>query len=166
MESALQRNGNKRSKLHAPLAAANDGALPTDVLRDVLLCLPADEPCRLRLVCRSRRSLTTDPIFAKAHSFRHPLVVGLRYRQPGDHRDLEVLFLDPFSGGIIKRIYMVGPGECYDLSVHHWRVCITITYRLDKAYVLNTAAGSFTMLPTSCEVTEHENINSTITPQA
>ncbi|KAF8654796.1 hypothetical protein HU200_061464 [Digitaria exilis] len=72
-ESALHRNANKRSKLKAPLAAAaaNDGALPTDVLRDVLLCLPADELCRLRLVCRSWRSLTSDPIFAKAHSSRH-----------------------------------------------------------------------------------------------
>nr|CAB3452259.1 unnamed protein product [Digitaria exilis] len=151
---ALQRNGNKRSKLHAPFAAANDSILPTDVLRDVLLRLPADELCRLRLVCRSWRSLTSDPFFAKAHLSRHPLI-------PDDHRDLEVQFLDPSSGGIVKRILMVGPEECYELSAHHWRVCISNRYP-DKAYMLYPAAGSFTMLPTSCEVTEHEN-NRTIT---
>ncbi|KAL6638459.1 hypothetical protein ACP70R_023954 [Stipagrostis hirtigluma subsp. patula] len=38
------------------LAAANYGVLPLDILYDVLLRLPADELCRLRIVCRSWRS--------------------------------------------------------------------------------------------------------------
>ncbi|CAN6339100.1 unnamed protein product [Urochloa humidicola] len=51
----------------SPLAGANYGVLPVDVLYDILLCLPAKELCRLRLVCQSWRSLTSDPLFAKAH---------------------------------------------------------------------------------------------------
>ncbi|CAN6330006.1 unnamed protein product [Urochloa humidicola] len=44
-----------------PLGEANYGVLPADVLYDILLLLPANELCRLRLVCRrSWRSLTSD----------------------------------------------------------------------------------------------------------
>ncbi|KAL6622685.1 hypothetical protein ACP70R_032564 [Stipagrostis hirtigluma subsp. patula] len=49
-----------------PLAVASHGVLPADVLFDVLLRLPADELCRLRLVCRSWHSLTSDRPFTKA----------------------------------------------------------------------------------------------------
>ncbi|KAF8737277.1 hypothetical protein HU200_014174 [Digitaria exilis] len=153
-ESALHRNANKRSKLNAPLAAAaaNDGALPTDVLRDVLLCLPADELCRLRLVCRSWRSLTSDPIFAKAHSSRHnPLVVGLRSNdgRPGHH---EVQFLDPSSGRIVKTIPLLRLCEGdqdHHLSTHHCLVYHSEGCRTGITCVINPATGSFT--------TDHEN---------
>ncbi|OEL18377.1 hypothetical protein BAE44_0020605 [Dichanthelium oligosanthes] len=40
-----------------PLAIANDGVLPTDVLSEILLRLPAKELCRLRLVCRKSGDL-------------------------------------------------------------------------------------------------------------
>ncbi|KAF8731986.1 hypothetical protein HU200_015936 [Digitaria exilis] len=154
MESTFHRNA-----LSAPLAvAANDGALPTDVLRDVLLRLPADELCRLRLVCRSWRSLTSDPILAKAHSSRHVLVVGLR---PGCH-GMEVQFLDPFSGRTVKRIRLGQTWNGHDLSAHHCQVYISERYLADKTYVLNPTTGSFTMLPNPGMVTENENIRGVI----
>ncbi|KAL6643959.1 hypothetical protein ACP70R_018725 [Stipagrostis hirtigluma subsp. patula] len=69
MAPPLQRRHDEPD--HAPLAAAaDDGVLPTDVLREVLLRLPAKALCRLRLVCRSWRSLTSDPLFAAAHYVR------------------------------------------------------------------------------------------------
>jgi len=61
MPSTLGRR-KKPAELPAPvsiaLASQNDGLLPTNVLYEVLLRLPAKELCRLRLVCRSWRSLT------------------------------------------------------------------------------------------------------------
>ncbi|KAL6638943.1 hypothetical protein ACP70R_022673 [Stipagrostis hirtigluma subsp. patula] len=68
---------NKRSKPTSSLALSNDGVLPTELLSEVLLRLPANALCRLRVVCRAWRSLTYDPFFIKAHSSRHPLIVGL-----------------------------------------------------------------------------------------
>ncbi|KAL6856209.1 hypothetical protein ACP4OV_019011 [Aristida adscensionis] len=62
-----------------PAAFANDGVLPTDVLSDVLLRVPAKALCRLRLVCRAWRSLTSGPRFAREHARRHPQFAGLRY---------------------------------------------------------------------------------------
>nr|CAB3455994.1 unnamed protein product [Digitaria exilis] len=167
MEPAFHREyANKQSKPHAPLAAAaNDGALPTDVLHDVLLRLPADELCRLRLVCRSWRSLTSHPTFAKAHSSRHPLVIGLRSvagRHGHRDDDLEVQLLDPFSGGIVKRIPL---GSHRDLmSAHHCRLFISVRYLPESACVVNPAApGCITKLPTTTSmVTEHESKTSTI----
>ncbi|CAL4988758.1 unnamed protein product [Urochloa decumbens] len=76
MGSVLSWKWNKPAELPAPSSLANDGTLlPTDLLYEILLHLPASELCRLRLVCRSWRSLTSDPGFAKAHASRHPLVV-------------------------------------------------------------------------------------------
>ncbi|PAN06429.1 hypothetical protein PAHAL_1G263200 [Panicum hallii] len=81
MESAaVGRNDDegRRDKVSAPLAVAADkGLLPTDVLREILLRLPADALCRLRLVCRPWRSLTSDPGFANAHATPHLLITGL-----------------------------------------------------------------------------------------
>nr|CAB3477503.1 unnamed protein product [Digitaria exilis] len=53
------------------------------MLREILLRLPADALCRLRLVCRPWRSLTSDPSFARAHAARHPLIA-----ERGPHRRL------------------------------------------------------------------------------
>jgi hypothetical protein len=53
-----------------PLADAviDYGPLPMDMLYDILLCLPSDEVCRKRLVCRTWRSLMSDTHFARAHA--------------------------------------------------------------------------------------------------
>ncbi|KAF8654856.1 hypothetical protein HU200_061435 [Digitaria exilis] len=67
---ALASSPHGRKKPPNPAAPlANHGLLPADLMFDVLLCLPAKELCRF-----------PRPVFAKAHSSRHPLVLGLRNR--------------------------------------------------------------------------------------
>ncbi|KAF8731991.1 hypothetical protein HU200_015941 [Digitaria exilis] len=96
--SLVRHDDDEHGKPHGPpLAVANDGVLPTDVLRDVLLRLPANVLCRFRLVCRSWRQLTFDPTFAEAHSRRYPLVVTLRVPSRHGRRCFEVQFMDPLS---------------------------------------------------------------------
>ncbi|CAL4897539.1 unnamed protein product [Urochloa decumbens] len=120
-----------------PLAvvAANYGALPTDVLYDVLLRLPAKELCRLRLVCQSWRSLTSDPLFARAHSSRHPpYAVFLR------HWSREVHVID-LHGSVIKRIPIrIGQRNWEALSTHGDLACISHGWGL--AYIHNLATGA------------------------
>ncbi|CAL4904865.1 unnamed protein product [Urochloa decumbens] len=120
-----------------PLAdvAANYGALPTDVLYDVLLRLPAKELCRLRLVCRSWRSLTSDLLFARAHSSRHPPhAVFLR------HWSREVHVID-LHGSVIKRIPIrIGQRNWEALSTHGDLACISHGWGL--AYIHNLATGA------------------------
>ncbi|OEL23114.1 hypothetical protein BAE44_0015866, partial [Dichanthelium oligosanthes] len=57
----------------------NSGVLPTDVLYDILLRLPAKELCRLRLICRAWRALISDPGYARAHQSRDPLFARLLF---------------------------------------------------------------------------------------
>ncbi|CAL4890758.1 unnamed protein product [Urochloa decumbens] len=104
------------------VAAANYGALPTDVLYDMLLRLPAKELCRLRVVCRSWRSLTSDPLFARAHSRCHsPHAVVLGFRR------------------VVKRIPM-GHRRGEVLSTHGDLLCVSHGWAL--AYVLNLTTGA------------------------
>ncbi|KAL6599919.1 hypothetical protein ACP70R_045570 [Stipagrostis hirtigluma subsp. patula] len=113
------------------LAAANYGVLPLDVLSDVLLRLPADELCRLRLVCRSWRSLTSDPLFAKAHSSRHPHVVALHC----DSGDVHVVDL---SGNVLKRIHLEHPGD--DLTTQ-LDLLYVVSFRSGQDHALNVVTG-------------------------
>ncbi|KAL6623647.1 hypothetical protein ACP70R_033526 [Stipagrostis hirtigluma subsp. patula] len=113
------------------LAAANYGVLPLDVLSDVLLRLPADELCRLRLVCRSWRSLTADPIFAKAHSSCHSNVAAI-HCQSG-----EVHIID-LSGNILKRIHMEHHGHNLTAQLDLLYVSIGTGH---QAHVLNMFTG-------------------------
>ncbi|KAF8668609.1 hypothetical protein HU200_051783 [Digitaria exilis] len=136
MASALLRGAD-------PLAT-NDGVLPTDVLREILLRVPAKELCRLRLVCRSWRSLTSDPRFATAHSARHPMFVGVL---PDTGLD-EIHLVDLHSGSVVKRIR--GPkGLCSHLSTQAGLVCVSAE-PIDRAaqdLVLNPATGAVSALP-------------------
>ncbi|CAL4904891.1 unnamed protein product [Urochloa decumbens] len=123
---------NGAARLAVP--ASNYGAvLPVDVLYDILLRLPAKELCRLRLVCRSWRLLTSDPLFARAHLSRHPPhAVVLRY----DRNEVHVIDL---RGSVIKRIPIGrGPGEV--LSTHGDLACVSHGWGL--AYVFNLATGA------------------------
>ncbi|KAL6638939.1 hypothetical protein ACP70R_022669 [Stipagrostis hirtigluma subsp. patula] len=141
--------------LNAPLAVPDDGLLPTDLLREILLRLPANVLCRLRLVCRSWRSLTSDPIFAKAHSSRNPLVVGL-HADAGRRR--EIRFVD-LSGNIVKRISTGQDWDGHGLSSHHDLLCVSQSK--GKAYVVHPATGAITVLP-SAIAAKHENKSSAI----
>ncbi|KAF8670900.1 hypothetical protein HU200_050167 [Digitaria exilis] len=102
--------GNKdEGQEKAPLA----GVLPEDILREILLRLPADALCRLRLVCQPWRSLTSDPGFAKAHAARHPLIAGL------DRTRCAVHIVDMMSGRVLRRIPVpLGASQrhCTDLT--------------------------------------------------
>ncbi|TVU48887.1 hypothetical protein EJB05_00169, partial [Eragrostis curvula] len=120
-----------------PVALANygAGALPTDVLYCILLRLPADEVRRLRLVCRSWLSLTSDPHFARAHLSRHPQVVALH-----DNRD-EIHVVDLNSGGnVLKRVRLVQKG--LTLSSQHDALCVSHASVNGQAYMLDLAAGT------------------------
>ncbi|KAL6595058.1 hypothetical protein ACP70R_048161 [Stipagrostis hirtigluma subsp. patula] len=150
MASAPARS-NKRAKLAAPVTLADDGVLPTDVLSEVLLRLPAKALCRLRLVCRSWRSLTSDPEFAKAHSSRHLLAVGLRFRSGTPDRDIH--FLD-LSGNIVKRMSLT---DCSpEFSVQRGLLCLLSENR-SHVSVLNPATGAVSALPDDIAVA-HDGI--------
>ncbi|KAL6599917.1 hypothetical protein ACP70R_045568 [Stipagrostis hirtigluma subsp. patula] len=114
-----------------PLAVASHGVLPADVLFDVLLRLPADELCRLRLVCRSWRSLTSDPLFAKAHSSRHPHVVAIDRL---NRRQVDVLDL---SGNIVRRIRLHQLGD--NPSIPFDLLCVSLFW--GQAYARNIVTG-------------------------
>jgi len=74
--------------------------IPTDVLRDLLLLLPAKDLCRLWAVCRSWRSITSDAAFIKAHADRHkePLFVA-KFRDDKKH-----VYVVDLSSNVVKRI--------------------------------------------------------------
>ncbi|CAN6212236.1 unnamed protein product [Urochloa humidicola] len=78
--------------------------LPADVLstRSCSVSRPR-RSLRLRLVCRSWYSITSDPGFITAHLSRHPSIAGLR-RLYGD----EIQAVDVYSGDIAKRIRGLG----------------------------------------------------------
>ncbi|CAL4906003.1 unnamed protein product [Urochloa decumbens] len=136
------------------LANNNDGVLPSDVLYEVLLHLPAKALCRLRLVCRSWRSLTSDPRFARAHSARHPLFIVVDL----DRVESEIHIIDLYSGSIVKRISSAdlaqrvhGIGDLYRLmSTEASLVCVSTTTSDDGSVqdiVLNPTTGAVKILP-------------------
>ncbi|OEL15303.1 hypothetical protein BAE44_0023677, partial [Dichanthelium oligosanthes] len=103
--------------------------LPTDVLYEVLLRLPAIVLCRLRLVCRWWRSLTSDPDFAKAHTFRHPLVAGISLKR----RRREVHIID-LSGNVVRRLPIAR--SVYDLNTHLDLICVSAEWGWCSSYIL------------------------------
>jgi F-box interacting protein len=111
---------------------ADGGVLPTDVLYEVLLRLPAKEVCRVRLVCRRWRSLTSDPVFARDHGSRHQHLVGLH----GDLGEVHVLDL---SGNIQKRIRLEH-GFCTSWNAQLDLICVRVDW--GKACVLDLATGA------------------------
>ncbi|KAF8654726.1 hypothetical protein HU200_061468 [Digitaria exilis] len=130
------------------------GALPTDVLRDVLLRLPADELC-------------PPASFAGHGGHSPPTTSSPRLTRPATcsssasglaAHGMEVQFLDPFSGRTVKRIRLGQTWNGHDLSVHHCQVYISERYLADRPMFLTPQQGSFTMLPNPSMVTENENI--------
>ncbi|CAL5079012.1 unnamed protein product [Urochloa decumbens] len=81
----------------------DEGALPLDLVHEILLHLPAKTLCRLRAVCRPWRYLLSDPLFIAAHGARHPgpHLIG-SYIESTEH---DILFsIVDLSGQIIKQI--------------------------------------------------------------
>ncbi|RLM81003.1 hypothetical protein C2845_PM12G16360 [Panicum miliaceum] len=142
MESAaVGRNDDegRRDKVSAPLAvAADNGLLPTDLLREILLRLPADALCRLRLVCRPWRWFTSDPGFANAHATRHLLITGL------DRSRRAVHTLDMSSGNILRRILV--PRQGFDLTTAQPDlVCVSPDH--GPSFLLNSVTGVVATMP-------------------
>ncbi|TVU38156.1 hypothetical protein EJB05_11510, partial [Eragrostis curvula] len=124
---------------------ANDGVLPTDLLTEVLLRVPAKALCRFRVVCRSWRSLISDPCFARAHSCRHPLFASFSYA--ADREEYDLCIFDIF-GSIVKTMRSLGVPDVH-LSTQADLVCVKrhtpCVEREDL--LLNPATGAIHALP-------------------
>ncbi|CAL4892517.1 unnamed protein product [Urochloa decumbens] len=132
---------SKRAHLAAaPPPPANDGMLPTEVLLDILLRLPIRAVCRLRLVCRAWRALTSDPGFARAHP---SCVVAGVCKLRG-----EIKFVDLFSGDVVKRVPVDEAQVRYghNLSAQADHVCV-VSETEGPTCVVNVATGAVTVLP-------------------
>ncbi|CAN6222620.1 unnamed protein product [Urochloa humidicola] len=135
---------HRQKKPANDLSLANDGVLPAEILYEVLLRLPANAICRLRLVCRSWRSLSSDRTFATAHASRHPLLAGTS--------DNEVRVVDLFSGDIIRRIVPVARPR-YGMNSQLDLICVSASNSRERSSLLNLATGEVitTFLPDSPE---------------
>ncbi|XP_066398777.1 F-box protein At3g07870-like [Miscanthus floridulus] len=96
MASSTLRSGTE--------AETGGSVLPIDAIYEILIRLPSEELCRLRVVCRPWRSLLSNPQFIAAHATRHrrPLFVaghGKSYRADG----ILCRIID-LSGRVIKYI--------------------------------------------------------------
>ncbi|XP_071680453.1 putative F-box protein At3g23420 [Lolium perenne] len=81
-------------------------ALPPEVVEQILLRVPGRQLRRLRAVCRSWRSLLSDPSFLKMHAAFHPAII-LALAENDNHIDVV-----DFSGGhIIKQIRVPATSE-------------------------------------------------------
>nr|TKW30994.1 hypothetical protein SEVIR_2G076100v2 [Setaria viridis] len=101
MGSVSVHSCNKPAELPAPSSLANDddGALPADLLYEILLRLAAIELCRLRLVCRSWRSLTSDPGRLRQGSRFPPPALPLEHRSFCLTTQLDLLCVTPLLNG-------------------------------------------------------------------
>uniref|UniRef100_A0A0D9WWJ5 F-box domain-containing protein n=1 Tax=Leersia perrieri TaxID=77586 RepID=A0A0D9WWJ5_9ORYZ len=120
-------------------ASSNTGILPLDVLIEVLVRLPAKELCRLRAVCWSWRSMTTDRIFIKAHATHHREQLFLAGFED-DNTNVHIMDL---AGNVLKRIAI--PVGHKVVSTHHDLVCVAT--EKNSCHVLNLATGAVYELP-------------------
>ncbi|TVU40083.1 hypothetical protein EJB05_13531, partial [Eragrostis curvula] len=97
----------------AQSSASNDGVfLPSELLREILLRVPSAKTiCRFRAVCRSWRSLLSDPLFVAAHGASHPgplfAVFVIRSRSSPGSRNSCIDLMDT-SGDVVKRVRVAG----------------------------------------------------------
>ncbi|KAM0893071.1 hypothetical protein ACQ4PT_025332 [Festuca glaucescens] len=143
----LQPTGDSSS---APIVAtaSDHGLLPTDVLRDILLRLPAKPLCRLRAVCRSWRSLLSDSWFAAAHEARQqPLVAVYKLMEGYGVNPQDIQILDT-SGHLVKQMRV----ENCLLDYRSYEVCTNLNLlcvegRDQRLRVLDPATGAVSLLP-------------------
>ncbi|TVU38158.1 hypothetical protein EJB05_11512, partial [Eragrostis curvula] len=130
----------EKATLADPLA--NDGVLPTDLLTEAL--------CRLRVVCRSWRSLTSNPCFASAHSSRHPLFAGRFYVEDQEKYEFEIHIFDMFGNTVKRRMCGLGDDLAAHLSTQADLLCVKRqTKRVGEGQdlLLNPATGAVHVLP-------------------
>lgn len=132
------------SKLSHATAVSNCGSLPPDALFEVLLRLPAKDLCRLRTVCRSWRTLTSDPHFAAAHKSRHREPLFDSIFRDGDSRGVAIFDM---SGQVLRRV-PIASDRVAVLLTHLDRICLIRECKPSlAAWVLNPATGAGLALP-------------------
>ncbi|KAK1610894.1 hypothetical protein QYE76_034567 [Lolium multiflorum] len=128
---------------------SDDGLLPTDVLCDILLRLPAKPLCRLRAVCRSWRSLLSDSWFATAHEARQQPLVAMYKWKPRDlvDKSQDIQILDT-SGHLVRQMRVencVLDNSSSEVWTNLDLLCVE--GRDKRLRVLDPATGTVSLLP-------------------
>ncbi|KAE8801109.1 Protein IQ-DOMAIN 32 [Hordeum vulgare] len=130
-----------------PIVGAGAGVLPQDVLRDVLLRLPAKTICRLRAVCRSWRSFLSDPLFIAAHKSKHPgpLIVSCICDLLGDGGG--TINIMDLSGRVVRRM-TTSIEDATLLCTRLDLICVTGKKNCHTSgHIIDPAAGHTLALP-------------------
>ncbi|KAE8789466.1 Retrovirus-related Pol polyprotein LINE-1 [Hordeum vulgare] len=133
------------------VAACNDGVLPEDVLRRILVRLPAKTLCLFRAVCRSWRSLLSDRLFVAEHKSNHPgpLIVTCN-SEMFERGTINIMDL---SGHVVKRIATMKDARL----VRTRRLDLICVTGRKSCHVINPATGDSFALP-SCRAKEHAHV--------
>ncbi|CAM0905617.1 unnamed protein product [Alopecurus aequalis] len=124
------------------MAQALDGSsvtggttLPSDAVYEILLRLPERTLCRFRVVCRSWRSLTTDPLFIQTYETYHrpePLLVVAN-----DGGDVHTVDL---AGNVVKKLCNTHVTRATAPCPHFGPMCLVRTRT--TVGILDLAAGT------------------------
>uniref|UniRef100_A0A8R7R8K7 F-box domain-containing protein n=1 Tax=Triticum urartu TaxID=4572 RepID=A0A8R7R8K7_TRIUA len=134
------------------IAASNDAVLPEDMLRHILVRLPAKTLCLFRAVCPSWRSLLSDPLFVAAHKSHHPepLIVACNCEM-FERGTINIMDL---SGHVVKRIATTMKNARMVRTRRLDLICVT---GHKGCHVINPATGDTFALP-SCRAKEHAHV--------
>ncbi|OEL27719.1 hypothetical protein BAE44_0011260 [Dichanthelium oligosanthes] len=125
------------------------GVLPRDVLFEVLLRLPAKLLRQPRAVCRSWRSLLSDPLFAAAHGATHPdRLVAVSARAVFDE-EADVELLDTSSSGrVVRRVpCSMGPSYPHNPPMRAHLGLVLLARKGQCLRVVNLVTGAVFILP-------------------
>ncbi|KAK1611997.1 hypothetical protein QYE76_035670 [Lolium multiflorum] len=134
MESA-----SKRAKVSA--AETTGVALPPDMVEEILMRVPARSLYRLREVCRSWRSVVSEPSFVKAHAALHPPFI-LTLDGAGHHIEMVDL-----SGNAVKQIDVPAAVEEGMLPAQPGPLYLFRTINCNRVRVVDPDAGAISALP-------------------
>ncbi|TVU41345.1 hypothetical protein EJB05_14852, partial [Eragrostis curvula] len=116
--------------------------LPSELLFEVLLLLPAKEVCRVRAVCSSWRSLTYDPIFVSAHAARRP---GPLLAVPSGWLMETSVDLVDLSGDVVKRIRT--GDRAHRVLCTHFNYVFIVSGVNHSVHILEPVSGAVFTLP-------------------
>ncbi|KAK3124700.1 hypothetical protein QOZ80_7BG0590880 [Eleusine coracana subsp. coracana] len=126
---------------------SDDGILPTDALRGILLRLPARHLCRFRSVCRSWRSLLSEPDFVKAHASLHPSpLVAVAVTSGECSNTVDFIVLD-MSGKKVKRIPAGMWSFDAQISSHQYLAGIAVDDYCRCLRMVNLESGAISLVP-------------------
>nr|CAB3456001.1 unnamed protein product [Digitaria exilis] len=132
-------------------ATAPTGAVPLDLVHEILLRLPAKDLCRLRAVCRPWRALLSDPLFAAAHAARHrpyPLIAVGYEASPLANGDRVLCDIVDLSGRVVKRVHAGSwPAPRERVMSSHLDHLIVARGSSMSCHLLNLTTGAVHLLP-------------------